>query len=209
MKLFYAETFNNRKACAVARYLELPVTYVHVDLGKGEQRSPEFLAINPNGRVPALVDGDMTLWESDAIMCHLARKAGSELWPNDGAQQIEVMRWLSWNAQHFSRHTGTLYFEYLIKPHIGMGPTDTATVEEATHFFRRNAAVLDAHLRDRSAVAGDDLTVADFALATGLPYAEAAHIPLAEFPNIARWHAGLAALPAWRDPYPARQPAAA
>ena len=208
MKLFYATTFNPRKACAVARYLDAPVHFVHVDLVKGEHHSAEYLAINPNGRVPALVDGETRLWEADAIMCHLARKAGSELWPSDGARQIEVMRWLSWNSQHFSPHTGTLYFEHLIKPVLGLGAADPAALEQATGAFRRSAAVLDAHLRDHDHVAGDDITVADFALASGLPYADETGVPFREFAHVARWYAQIDAIPAWRDPYPAR-PAAA
>jgi glutathione S-transferase len=201
MKLFYSETLNPRKTCAVAKYLGSPVEFVRVDLGKGEHRRPEFLAINPNGRVPALVDGDITLWEADAIMCHLAHVAGSDLWPAD-ASQIEVMRWLSWNTNHFTRHGGTLYFQYLIKPHIGMGAPDQAAVEEARGFFRRAALVLDAHLRDRKYLLGNRITVADFATAAALPYAADANIPLNEFPNIVRGHGRLCELPAWRDPFP-------
>ena len=79
MKIFYAETINPRKVCAVARYLDLPVDFVPVDLSKGEHRTPEYLAINPNGKVPALEDGDIRLWEANAIMCHLARAAKSDL----------------------------------------------------------------------------------------------------------------------------------
>ena len=60
MKLFYEQTINPRKACVVARYLNSPVDYVHIDLSKGENRTPEYLAINPNGKVPALEDGDLT-----------------------------------------------------------------------------------------------------------------------------------------------------
>ena len=61
MKIFYAETINPRKVCAVARYLDLPVDFVPVDLSKGEHRTPEYLAINPNGKVPALEDGNVRL----------------------------------------------------------------------------------------------------------------------------------------------------
>jgi len=148
MKLFYEQTINPRKACVVARYLNSPVDYVHIDLSKGENRTPEYLAINPNGKVPALEDGDLKLWEANAIMCHLARTAKSDLWP-DGAKQVEVMRWLSWNADHFTRHAGTLYFNYIIKPAIGIGAPDEAAVKEATGFVRRFAAVLNDHLRGR------------------------------------------------------------
>ena len=74
MKLYYFETINPQKACAVARYLNSPVEFVRVDLAKGQHKSPDYLAINPNGKVPALVDGDTKLWESNAIMCHLAAR---------------------------------------------------------------------------------------------------------------------------------------
>lgn len=208
MKLFYAETINPRKACAVARYLNLPVDYVHVDLSKGENRTPEYLVINPNGKVPAFEDGDIKLWEANAIMCHLARVAKSNLWP-DGARQIEAMRWLSWNADHFSRHAGSLYFQHIIKPAIGFGAPDEAAVKEATGFFRRFAAVLNDHLRGRKYLLGDTLTVADFATAITLPYAAKARIPVDEFPEIARWHARLNELPAWREPFPKQHTQAA
>jgi glutathione S-transferase len=94
MKLYYAETLNPRKVCAVAKYLNAPVEFVHVDLRTGEQRKPAFLSINPNGKVPVLEDGDKLIWESNAIMGHLAHAAGSDLWPRDG-RQIEVLRWLN------------------------------------------------------------------------------------------------------------------
>ena len=72
MKLFYSETLNPRKACAVAKYLGAPIEYIRIDLAKGENRTPAFLAMNPDGKVPVLQDGETTLWEANAIMCHLA-----------------------------------------------------------------------------------------------------------------------------------------
>ena len=176
MKLYYFETPNARKACAVARYLKTPVEFVRVDLTKGEHKAPAFLAINPNGKVPALEDGDVRLWESAAIMCHLADRAGSSLWPKD-ARQIDVVRWLSWDATHFSRHAGTLFFQRVIKPHFGLGEPDLVAIDEAMGFFRQFAGVLDGHLRGRDHLVGDGLTVADFAVGSFL-------------------------LPAWREPFP-------
>jgi glutathione S-transferase len=207
MKLYYAETLNPRKACAVAKYLNAPVEFVHVDLGKGENRTPEFLALNPNGKVPVLETGERSLWEANAFMCYLARITGSDLWPNDD-RQIEVMRWLSWESWHFTRHAGTLYFQHIIKPAFGMGDPDPAVVEEATGFFKRFAAVLNDHLSGRACLVGDALSVADFAVAVALPYAEDARIPLAEFPEIRRWHARLCELPAWVEPFPGLRAAA-
>jgi glutathione S-transferase len=207
MKLYYAETTNPRKACVVAKYLNSPVEFVHVDLRKGENRTPEFLALNPNGKVPVLETGGGSLWESNAIMCYLARIAESDLWPNDD-RQIEVMRWLSWDSQHFTRHAGSLYFQHIIKPAFGLGGPDPAVVEEATGFVKRFAAVLNDHLSGRDYLVGNGLTVADFAVAITLPYAERARIPLAEFPEIGRWHGRLSELPAWVEPFPATRAAA-
>jgi len=203
MKLYYTETLNPRKVCAVARHLDVAVEFVRVDLTRGDTRTPAFLALNPNGKVPLLQDGDLCLWESNAIMCRLSDRASADLWPHDD-RQIEVLRWLFWDASHFGRYAGRLYFEHIIKPAIlGKTDPDAPAVAEALDYFRTYAAILDSHLADRRYVVGDSLTVADFALAITLPYAEKARLPLADFPAIARWHDRLNALPAWRDPFPA------
>lgn len=208
MKLYYFETPNARKACAVARYLNSRAEFVRVDLTKGEHKAPAFLAINPNGKVPALEDGDVRLWESAAIMCYLADQAGSSLWPKDAAPQIDVIRWLSWDATHFSRHAGTLFFQQVIKPQFGLGDPDLAAIDEALGFFRQFAGVLNSHLEGRGYLVGDGLTVADFAVASFLPHAHEARLPLDEFAEIQRWYAKLEELPAWREPFPARASAA-
>jgi len=208
MKLYYFETLNPRKACAVARYLGSPVEFVHVDLSTGANKTPEYLAINPNGKVPALTDGGLRLWEANAIMCYLAKAAGSELWPSDTAGQVDVVRWLSWNSEHFTRHAGALYFQHVIKPRFLQQPPDAKTVAEATGFVRQFAQVLDAHLGQHAYLVGDRLTVADFAAAITLPYADAAQIPITGFPNIERWYARLEQLPGWRQPFPERAAAA-
>lgn len=201
MKLYYFDVLNPRKVCALARHLNLPVEFVHVNLGKGEHKTPAFLAMNPNAKVPVLVDGETTLWESSAILCYLAHKAGSDLWPAD-ARQFEVLRWLLWDATEFAPKAGTLYFEHVIKSRFGIGAPDPAEVQKATEGFLRFAAVLEAHLKGRRYLVGDALSVADFAVAITLPYAQQAHLPLESFPEIQRWHAQLNRLPAWREPFP-------
>lgn len=209
MKLYYFETINGQKACAVAKYLDAPVEYVRVDLSKGEHKAPGYLAINPNGKIPALVDGETNLWESSAIMCYLALKAKSDLWPLDPLKQIEVLKWLSWNSEHFTRHAGNLYFQYVIKPKFGLGAPDEKAAEEAIGFVKQFAAVLDKQLDGRTFLLGDHLTVADFAVSVTLPYSEEIRLPLDGLENIARWKAQLAELPAWRQPFPNAQAKAA
>lgn len=208
MKLYYDETLNPRKACALARHLGSPVEFVHVALGKGQHRTPEFVAMNPNAKVPVLETDDGYLWESNAIMCRLAQLAGSDLWPAEPGRQVEVIRWLCWDGQHFSRHGGTLYFEHIIKRKFSLGEPDAKAVEEAADFMRRYLAVLDAHLQQQDFIVAGRLSIADFAIGITLPYAEAARIPVSDYPAVRRWHDRLCALPGWLDPFPAALAAA-
>ncbi|MFL9983701.1 glutathione S-transferase family protein [Paraburkholderia sediminicola] len=203
MKLYYAETLAPRKTCAVAKYLGLPIEYAFVDLTKGEQSKPGYLAINPNGKVPCLVDGERIIWEADAIISHFAQRAESDLWPRDG-RQIDVLRWFSWNSHHFYRHAGALYFESIIKPVLGLGGPDPSKVAEEQGLFRKSARVLDQQLKGRKWLLGDGLSVADFSVAIALPYAKNAAMPLDEFPEMQRWHDQLNAIEAWRNPFPVR-----
>ena len=207
MKIYWSDVLSPRKVCAVAKYLQSPVEYVYLDLGRGEQKTAEYLALNPNGQVPTLVDGDLSLWESAAIMCHLAARSDSDLWPQD-ARQCDVLRWLSWDLARLYPRAGELYFQYIVKPRFGLGDADPVEVQRATDDWRRLATILDDHLHDRRWLVGHSLTVADFAVAVTLPYAERAHIPLDEFPAVRRWHERLNELEAWREPFPALAAAA-
>lgn len=200
MKLYYADVFSPRKTCAAARHLGAPVELVPVDLGKGEHKTAAYRALNPNAKVPVLVDGDKVIWESNAIMCYLSDKAGSDFWPRDG-RQVELVRWLSWDAQHFARHGGDLYFEHVIRPAFGLGGPDAKVVEQARAQFRTLAEILDQHLDGREVVVGDGFTAADFALGAVLPWAEESRLPIEGLRNLARWRDGLESLDAWRNPY--------
>jgi glutathione S-transferase len=203
MQLYYSDILSSRKACAVARYLKSPVEFRYLDLLKGDQQAPDYLAVNPNGKVPTLIDGEHVVWEADAVICYLAKQAGSDLWPDD-LRQIDIIRWFSWNAQHLYRHAGALYFENIVKRRFGIGEPDRAVVAEAQSEFRRYAAVLSEHLENRKWLVGDSLTVADFSVAVTLPYADQAAMPLAEFPIVRRWLDRLDDIEAWREPFPPR-----
>jgi glutathione S-transferase len=204
VKLYYSDILSARRACAVAKYLNAPVEYVYLDLAKGEHQKLEYLSINPNGKVPTLVKGERITWESDAVICQLSEDMGADLWPHD-TRQIEITRWFSWNQQHFTRAGGALYFENIVKQRFGIGVCDPAVVEEALGEFRRWAAVLNGHLKQRKWLVGDSITVADFSVAMVLPYADEAGLPLGEFANVCRWHERLNEIESWREPYPARQ----
>lgn len=203
MKLYYSDVLAPRKTCALIKYLKLPMAFTYLQLDKGEHKKPDYLALNPNGKVPTLVDGEKVLWEADAILCYLASHVGSDLWPSDG-RQADIVSWFSWNSQHFLQSGGALYFEFVIKERFQIGPPDTAAVDKAKKSFRSQAKVLASHLKDRKWLVGDALSVADFSVAVTLPYATKAEMPVDEFPEMRRWHDQLCALDGWLDPFPQR-----
>ncbi|MBS2017392.1 MAG: glutathione S-transferase family protein [Deltaproteobacteria bacterium] len=194
---------NVRRVQLTAAVLGLTLEEKSMDFAKGEHKAPEYLALNPNGAIPTLVDGDLVLTESRAIMQYLAsKKPESGLLPKDEAARADVTRWQFWDAVHFSANIGTVSFQRVFKQMMGMGDPDVAKVDEALANFRRYAAVLDKRLAGRSYVVGDQLTLADLTLASSLMYAKQADLPLAEFPNIQAWFSRITELDAWKKTTP-------
>src|ERR1700726_5280546 len=98
MKLYgFPLSSNTWKVRALAAYLKTPLEFEFVDLTKGASHTPAYLAINPTGRTPTLVDGDFKLWESNAIMQYIAGKSANALWPTDDAKKrADIARWQFW-----------------------------------------------------------------------------------------------------------------
>jgi glutathione S-transferase len=211
MKLYgFPDSPNTWKVRAVIAHLGLPVEETFVDLMKGEQTAPSYLALNPTGRTPTLVDGDFALWESTAIMNYLASVKPSTLWPDDTKARADIMRWQSWHLQHWGPQAcEPLVFERLVKGFLNMGPADAAAVEKALQAFDKEARVLDVHLAKRSYLVGNAVTVADFSVVSPLVYAKEAELPVASYPNVQKWSARILAMPAWRDSAPPQAAAAA
>jgi len=188
------------KVIALAQHLGVDCELRVVDLLKGEQMTPEFAALNPNQRMPVLEDDGFVLWESNAILHHLAAKRpASRLWPADARGQSDVLRWLSWEGAHWTPACSILVFQRVLKRLTGQGEADPAEVARGEQEVRRFAAVLDGQLRDRDWLLGDVLTIADFSVGAPLIMAEQARYPIAEHREIARWYEALASLPAWKS----------
>lgn len=188
------------KVMALANHLGLDWTLRMVDLRKGEQKSPDYAALNPNMRMPTLKDGDFVLWEANAILQYLASKRPeSGLLPTDERARLDVTRWQFWDLAHWESAAAVFIFEYVAKQLVrGAGEPDMAAIAKATEPFHRAARVLDGQLQGRKFVTGDTLTVADFSLGAGLNLAEMAHLPVEPYAQIKRWFATLSALPAWQ-----------
>ncbi len=211
MKLYgFPPSPNTWKVRAVAAHLGQGLDLEFVDLTKGQSHTPEFLKINPTGRTPVLVDGDFTLWESNAIMQYLASKKPSSLWPDDARTRADIARWMSWQLAHWSKEgCEPLLFQRLVKQILNMGPPDEAIVAKGLECFNREASVLDAHLAKQPYLVGNDITLADFSVAAPLFCAERADLPLAPYANMRNWFGRVSALPAWRQAAPVFPAAAA
>lgn len=211
MKLYgFPPSPNTWKVRAVAAHLGVPLQFELVDLTKGEQRAPEYLALNPTGRTPVLVDGDFILWESNAILQYLASRAANAVWPDDVRTRADIMRWQSWQLAHWHQEACVpLIWERLIKSIARLGPPDTAVVAKATEAFTREAKVLDAHLAKNAYLVGTAMTLADFSVAAPLFYVKEAELPVGGHPHLEDWFARVSALPAWRDTAPVWASAAA
>jgi len=185
MKL-YTNLFspNARKVHAVANELGIELETHKVDLRGGEQRTPEYLALNPNGKVPTLVDGDTVLWESNAILCYLAGKGDTELWPKS-AKRYDILRWMFWESNHLTNALNRLFGQKF----FNRDNPDQDVIESATKSFRKYAAVLDGNLADKQYVTGDTLTLADFAIGVCFGYAVPLELPLDGLDNVNRWWA--------------------
>ena len=204
MKLYYNPNSPNCvDVLATAHQLGIALELELVDLTKGAQKNPAYLKINPNGRVPALVDGDFKLSESNAIMQYLAsKKPGNPLWPEDLHVRADITRWQFWQAAQWNRGAGMLVWENFIKKFLTLGAPDPAKIKEGTEMFHASAGVLDGHLQGRKYLVGDGLTLADFSVAAMLVYAGPGHYPLENYPNIRSWYARIAALDAWKKALP-------
>src|SRR5262245_30348233 len=191
MKLYeFPFSSNCRKVRAVAEELGIPLEYVRVDLPAGGSHTPAFLARNPNGRVPVLVDGDFVLWESTAIIRYLA--SGSRLLPTDRQAAAEVDRWISWQLAHLSPVLSRVGFEKVVKRLTGRGEPDPAVVAAGSVEFASLTAILDASLGRRQYVAGP-LTLADFALAAHYSLAPACGLDLRDHRHVESWLARMLA----------------
>lgn len=209
MKLYaFPPSPNTWKVRAVAAHLSIPLELELVDLTK--PRPADYLAVNPSGRTPTLVDGDFTLSESNAIMQYLASQKPNSLWPNDPRVRADIMRWQSWQLAHWGSDACVpLVFNRLVKKILNLGPPDEAAVSKAIKAFDKEAALLDAHLAKQPYLVGDEVTLADFSVAANLLPHKEAELPLEPYVHVQEWFGRVSSLPCWRETAPQRPAAAA
>ncbi|MFZ9890160.1 MAG: glutathione S-transferase family protein [Myxococcota bacterium] len=199
MKLYYHPgSSRSRRVLALVAELKIELEKEVVDLAGGAQRSEPYLAVNPNGVVPALVDGDFALWESAAILQYLASLQPTSLYPEGARARADITRWLTWTVGHLEQATNVFLFENVIKGFFGLGAASEAELARGTELLRKHAGVLEAHLAGRQWLVGDGATIADFMVAGSLFWNEMGKMSLAPYPGVQGWLVRVLALPGWQ-----------
>ena len=195
IELYTWTTPNGRKASIMLEELGLPYNVHRVDIGKGEQFRPEFVAINPNSKIPAIVDGDgpggtpFRVFESGAILIYLAEKTG-KLLAREARARSEALQWLMFQMGGVGPMFGQVHHFLRAAPE----PVPYA-IERYTKETRRLYGVLDKQLGEASFLAGE-YSIADIATFPWVARHEWQKVELGDFPHVARWYAAMGARPA-------------
>ena len=190
-------TPNGHKVHIALEELELPYKVVPVNIGAGEQFKPNFLAITPNHRIPAIVDTDgpggkrFMLFESAAILIYLSEKCGGKLIPSDPAGRYRCLEWMMFQMGG----VGPMFGQYNHFANYAVEKLPYA-IERYTNEVRRLHRVLDKRLGEAAWLAGDDYSMADIITFPWIRNPDRRKIDLDEYPNVKRWHDAIAARPA-------------
>ncbi|MEL6640462.1 MAG: glutathione S-transferase N-terminal domain-containing protein [Pseudomonadota bacterium] len=198
IKLYSWTTPNGRKVSIALEEMGLPYEAIPIDITKDAQFAPDFLAISPNNKIPAIVDGDQSVFESGAILLYLAHKTGQFLPPVGTSDHWDVMQWLMWQMGGFGPMVGQAHH------FLHYNPGKLAYAEDRYHKETlRLYGVLEQHLAGRAFVAAE-LSIADFAIWPWAARFDYHKVDLNDFPNVKRWYLALADRPAFERGY--RQP---
>ncbi|CAN7381026.1 glutathione S-transferase family protein [Trinickia sp. LjRoot230] len=185
---------------AAARIVQQPLNVEHVDLFAGEQYRPSFLAVNPNGLVPVLRDGDFVLWETIAILQYIAAlDPEARLLPSAPKQRADISRWLAWGVAHWNPSLRPFVMERLINKRMqGSKAPDEALLERSQSTLDKTTSILEQQLSRSAFVCGDQVSIADLHLAAVPIYAPHARIDFTRYPRLQRWLESVHSLPEWQ-----------
>ncbi len=191
-------TINCRKVLAALDLMKCEYGYHFINYFEGGQKDPEFVKnINPSATVPAATDGDLRLTESNAIMMYAADLVGSPTYPKDLKQRANVNRWLLWEASVWFGSCYVLLVQNVVQELMG-GKPDQSVVDGEMPKWNNLASILDQELSKNKWIAGDEVTIADMAIAAPMHLWEASKMPVDKHPNLKRWILEVEKLPAWQ-----------
>lgn len=179
----------------MAQELGLSYEHVPVALSDGGTREPAFLALNPNGQIPAIDDDGLVLWESFAINLYLARKHGGPLAPASLAEEGQMLQWTLWAVNRCERDANIIVLHRRV---YAEPQRDLAKSQEAGERLKAPLAVLDSWLQAHEWLVGGRFTVADLNVAAVLMWARAEKGLIDGFPHVKRWVEACMARPAFK-----------
>lgn len=194
MKLYHFPSPNPQKVTFALNELGLNCELVPVDLAKGEHKAPAFLAINPAGRVPVLVDGDTTLTESQAMLAYLGEKTG-RLWPGSAGGRARALQSLFFLAQHVMPAAGEVALRIRVKV-TGIA-VDEAVVARGEQSLKAVLPIVETQLAQNTWMLGGEFSLVDCAYCPILNVIDRAGFSFAEFPRTSAYLDRLRARPAW------------
>ena len=195
-------TVNCRKVLAGLDFLGVPYELAHTDYFTAQQKSPAYLAINPNASLPAMDDDGFVLWESNAILQYAADKVGNEsAYPRDLETRADINRWLLWESSSWFPSAYVYLVEHCVKPLFSQEP-DAAVLAAQDVNFHKLAGILETRLGTSAWLAGPNPTIADIAVAAPMHMHSLQKLPLENYPNLRRWMTErVENLPCWEKTY--------
>ncbi len=163
---------------------EAGVEYTHVATHFfKDSKTDEYLSVNPNGRIPALVDGDVTLFESMAINLYLTKKYAPALYPNADSEQAKAIQWSVWAISEIEPQQ----MQIVVQKFFNRDNIDQSVIDSATKNLQRPLAVLNEHLAGRQYLLGETFSVADLNVAGVMLLMQMIEFDLSAYPNIKNW----------------------
>ena len=178
---------------------EMGIAYERLDAGGafGVVNTPQYRALNPNGLVPTIEDCPFVMWESNAIVRYLcAKHSAGRLWPEDLKVRAEADMWMDWQNSVFWPSFRPLFWSLVRTP---VEQRDAQAMQESHQATAEVLGYLDAHLRNRSYIAGDDLTMGDIPIGCGIWRWFGLQIERPELPHLQRWFDLLRQRPAYQN----------
>jgi glutathione S-transferase len=188
---------NVQKVMWTVAELELPHERIDVGRQYGGLDAPEFLAMNPNGRIPTIDDGGTIVWESNAVVRYLAAKYGaSGLWPEGAAQRARADQWMDWMVTVIAPHLIPVFVSLIRTP---PEERNDAAIAASAELMSDGWRILDAHLADTPFVAGEALTMGDIPVGCACYRYYALDIPHPDMPHLTAWYDRLQARDGFRE----------
>lgn len=205
MKLYIDPiTVNCRKVIAGLEMIGASYETEKLDYFGGDHKLPSFKNINPNAELPALVDDDLILWESNAILVYASEKLGNKnAYPDTPKIRGDITRWLLWESSKWFGGCYVYLVENVVKPMLDDKP-DNAVLSAHAPTFHGQATILEAGLEGGDWLCDDRATIADLAVAAPMHLHGAQKLPLENYPNIQDWINRVEGLSCWQnsDPIP-------